>query len=242
MNTAAGKIANPASKVEYPSTFCMNCWPMNMAPISDPNTMIPPTAATQNTRRPAMCRSYSGLAARRWRSTKAMAAATAIAASPKVTAVLPGTGAKLMARISPVTSTADKIPPRLSTGAVDSLTWAGTYKMTMTRAIAANGTVNTKTEPHQKYSSKTPETSGPSAAMALPTPDHRAMARVRAGPAHNAVTRARVVGYAIPADSPPTIRAAIRTPADGANAASRQAGIDNAMPPASRSLRPYRSP
>jgi len=45
--------------------------------------------------------------------------------------------------------------------------------------IAANGTVNTNTEPHQKYSSKTPATSGPSAAMALPIPDHRAMDRVR---------------------------------------------------------------
>ena len=44
---------------------------MNMAPISDPNTMMPAQAATQNTRREAMLRSYSGLAARRWRRTKA---------------------------------------------------------------------------------------------------------------------------------------------------------------------------
>src|SRR6516162_5445460 len=143
-----------------------------------------------------------------------------------------------MARISPVTSTTDKIPPRLSTGAVDSFTWAGTHKTTMIRAITANGTVNTKTEPHQKFSSNTPATSGPRAARALPMPDHRAMDRVRAGPDHNAVTSARVVGYAIPADSPPTSRAAIRTPTDGAKAASRQAGTDNTMPPASRSLRP----
>ena len=34
-----------------PSTFCRYCWPMNIAPISDPNTMIPAHAATQNTRR-----------------------------------------------------------------------------------------------------------------------------------------------------------------------------------------------
>ena len=38
---------------------------MNIAPISEPKTMIPATAATQNTRRDAMSRSYSGLATRR---------------------------------------------------------------------------------------------------------------------------------------------------------------------------------
>ena len=40
---------------------------MNMAPISEPNTMIPAHAATQKIRRAATCRSYSGLRARRWR-------------------------------------------------------------------------------------------------------------------------------------------------------------------------------
>ena len=44
---------------------------MNIAPISEPNTMIPAQAATQKTRRPAMWRSYSGFAARRWRRTNA---------------------------------------------------------------------------------------------------------------------------------------------------------------------------
>ena len=37
--------------VTYPSTFCRYCWPMNIAPISEPNTMMPATAATQNIRR-----------------------------------------------------------------------------------------------------------------------------------------------------------------------------------------------
>ena len=34
---------------------------MNIAPISEPNTMMPATAATQKTRRAATSRSYSGL-------------------------------------------------------------------------------------------------------------------------------------------------------------------------------------
>ena len=55
--------------------------------------------------------------------------------------------------------------------------------------------------------------------------------------------RARVVGYAMPAETPPTIRAddedldrSARTPP------ARQAGIDSPMPSSSIILRPYRSP
>ena len=47
MNRAAGMIAAPASSVVYPSTFWRYCWPMNIAPMSEPNTMIPAQAATQ---------------------------------------------------------------------------------------------------------------------------------------------------------------------------------------------------
>ena len=57
MRTAAGMIDNPESSVEYPSTFCRNCWPMNIAAISEPNTTIPAQAATQKTLRAATCRS-----------------------------------------------------------------------------------------------------------------------------------------------------------------------------------------
>jgi hypothetical protein len=57
MRTAAGRIAAPASTDEYPCTFCRNCWPMNIAPMREPKTMMPAQAATQKIRRPATCRS-----------------------------------------------------------------------------------------------------------------------------------------------------------------------------------------
>ena len=57
INTAAGRIAAPASTVEYPSTFCRNCCPTNAEAMSEPNTMMPASAATQKTLRPATCRS-----------------------------------------------------------------------------------------------------------------------------------------------------------------------------------------
>ncbi len=46
----------------------------------------------------------------------------------------------------------------------------------------------------------------------------------------------------MPAASPPSTRAANRTPDDGAKPASRHAGIVSDMPRTIISLRPYRSP
>ena len=46
----------------------------------------------------------------------------------------------------------------------------------------------------------------------------------------------------MPADSPPITRAMNSTMSVGANAASRHAGTDSAIPSSSISLRPYRSP
>jgi len=68
--------------------------------------------------------------------------------------------------------------------------------------------------------------------------DHRAIAFVRAGPDHSAVTSASVVGKAIPAASPPKMRAPTRMPALEAVAARIEAGIARNVPSTSISLRP----
>ncbi len=204
--------------------------------------MIPAQAATQNTRRPATCRSYSGLRARRCRMTNAIPAATATIARPATSAPSFGTAAKLMPRISAPTSSMDRMPPRLSTGSVASFTWAGTRRTARKRATTASGNVIRKTEPHQKCSSSRPENSGPSAAMAPPVPDQSAIDFVRAGPDHSAVISAKVVGNAIPADNPPPTRATNRTESLGAYAASRLNGMASMVPRTSMSFRPYRSP
>ena len=94
------------------------------------------------------------------------------------------------------------------------------------------------TEPQSNSSSSAPESSGPSAEIAPPSPDQSAIDFVRAGPDQSAVISASVVGKAMPAASPPRTRAAKRTSIDGANAASRQAGIASAVPSRSSSLRP----
>ena len=167
---------------------------MNIAPMSDPNTMIPAAAATQKMRRPAIARSYNGLAARCWRRMNSAPATTATTTSASATRPSFGTGAKLMARIAAPTRIADRIPPRLSTGSDVSLTWAGTNRIAMTSATTASGRVTRNTDPHTKCSRRKPDTSGPSAAIAPPSADHSAIERVRLGPDHRAAIMARVVG------------------------------------------------
>ena len=95
-----------------------------------------------------------------------------------------------------------------------------------------------KTEPHQNSSSSAPEITGPREEIAPPIPDHSAIDFVRPGPDQSAVIRASVVGKAMPAESPPSTRAAKSTSSLGAQAARRHAGIDSAMPRISISLRP----
>ena len=74
--------------------------------------------------------------------------------------------------------------------------------------------------------------------MPPPSADQSAIDFVRAGPAQSAVIRASVVGYAMPADRPPTRRATKSTSADHAKPASRHAGIDSDIPRTIISLRP----
>ena len=126
----------------------------------------------------------------------------------------------------------------LSTDSVVSFTCAGTNFSASSRATMESGRVSRNTEPHQKCSSRIPEHSGPSDEIAPPVAAHSAIARVRAAPDQSAVISASVVGYAMPAASPPRMRATIRMYSFGAHAARQSAGIVSSIPPISSSFRP----
>ena len=64
----------------------------------------------------------------------------------------------------------------------------------MNRASAASGRVTRKTEPQSNCSSRAPESSGPSEAIAPPVAAQSAIDLVRAGPDQSAVISASVVG------------------------------------------------
>ena len=113
---------------------------------------------------------------------------------PTTRVPLSGTTAKLMARMTAPTSTAERIPPRLSTASSVSLTWLGMNLKASGKATTINGMEMRKTEPHQNFERSRPATRGPRAAMAPPVADHRAMHRVRPGPLHSAVMSDSVVG------------------------------------------------
>ncbi len=91
---------------------------------------------------------------------------------------LSGTGAKLIARISPPTISAERMPPRLSTGSLASFDVGGHELRTgaRTSTTTASGSVTRNTDPHQKCWSSAPATSGPSAEIAPPSADHNAIA------------------------------------------------------------------
>src|SRR6266576_2120754 len=161
---------------------------MYIAPISDPNTISPAHAATQNVGRDAAFRSYRGFAARRCLMKKAPRPRAATTNRLTINVVSFGTAAKLIPRISAPTSTIESTPPRWSTGSVVSLTWLGTNTSAITNAIPASGNVSRKTDPHQKCSSRIPAHSGP------PVAAQSAIDFVRAGPDQSAVISARVVG------------------------------------------------
>ena len=81
------------------------------------------------------------------------------------------------------TSTTDRMPPRLSTGSVVSLTCAGTNRQAM------NERDDRERQRHEEHRAPpevarggSPRRSGPSAAIAPPSADHSAIDRVRAGP------------------------------------------------------------
>ena len=173
---------------------------MNIAPISEPKTMMPgagrdPEDAAGRRRRGRR----AGSCARRWRMTKTISAATAMTASASTSVALVRDGREVDAPGSaPPTSTIERMPPRLSTGSVVSLTCAGTKKKASTSATTASGSVIRKTEPHQKCSRSRPGEQRPErgdrAAEARPERDRLRAAGAR--PQRGDQRQRRRVGHA----------------------------------------------
>ena len=184
--------------------------------------MIPAHAATQKTRRPAMCRSYRGFAARRWRMHERDPATRGRRSRGRATSVPSfGHGREVDREDQRADEQRPKgrrrgCRPARSPRSRERAPGAGPGPAPR----PASGNVIRKTDPHQKCSSRRPENIGPRAATAPPIPDHSAIDFVRWGPDQSAVISASVVGNAIPADNPPPSRATNSTVSLGAYAAS----------------------
>ena len=83
------------------------------------------------------------------------------------------------------------------------------------------GTFTMNTEPHQKWSSRKPPVTGPSATAMPATPDHSPMASARSRASVNTLVRIeRVAGMISAAPMPMTARAAMSGVTPPANAAA----------------------
>ncbi len=107
---------------------------------------------------------------------------------------------------------------------------------------APTGTLISSTQRQVRYSVSTPPTRPPTAPPPAPTAVQVAMARVRAGPAGNAVVRmVRVAGESTAAPMPWTARAAISCHGSCARPPARLATVKRVSPTTNIRLRPKRS-
>ena len=102
----------------------------------------------------------AGFSARRWRMTNRTSVTAATSSRPSTSVRMLATGAKLIARTKEPTSTTDRMPPRLSTFSLVSLTCEGKNFHAMKRATNATGSTTKKTEFQGKRSNSRPGKQG----------------------------------------------------------------------------------
>ena len=155
--------------------------------------------------------SSSGSATRRCQSTNATNATAANAPAASTGAdVQPFDGASMIAHTNATRPAPESAAPvqssRRATGSRDS----GSSRSPATTAIATSGTLTMKIDPHQKWSSRTPPTTGPSAtprpAVAAQIPIAIARSRVSV---KTLTSSESVAGMMNAAPAPITARAAI---------------------------------
>ncbi len=219
----------------------MNCWPTNIAPMSEPKVMPPAAKATQNVRALARGNDTSGRRARVCRQKNTASRTATRARVIHRVRVQPSSRCSIHSTRPPTPRT-ERMPPRWSTGKRSSWECQGSTTRPMPRATTTSGRLMRNTDPHQKYSSSQPPMTGPTAAKPVPRPDHSAMAVMRGRPRYSAPMMDNVVGKTSAAETPPRNRASVSTSTFGAHAASMDAGTVAMAPMTNSSLRPYRSP
>ncbi len=124
-----------------------------------------------------------------------------------------------------------------------SLRYSGSSSGPDTSSSAITGTPRRNTEPHQKCSSMTPPTIGPTAEPPMKAIIHTPIASDRCfGSVNRFPMRPNVDGMSVAPATPSSARAAIRASVVGAYAATTEAAPKAAAPISSSFLRPIRSP
>ena len=174
--------------------------------------MIPAHAATQKIRRPATCRSYSGLAARRCRMTNAIPAAS----GDDREAGDEGSLVRHGREVDPEDQRADEQRPRGCRRGCRPDRSSRSRGRDETDGHDERDDRERQRDQEDRAPPEVLEQQRPRTAARAPRSRPRSPTTARstssaAGPDHSAVISARVVGYAMPADSPPPRRATNRT-------------------------------
>ena len=105
-----------------------------------------------------------------------------------------------------------------------------------------NGTLSRKAQRHEKWSTRKPPTTGPTAAVMPLNADQVPIARPRSACGKLAPSSARLPGTSSAAPMPCTARAATSWPTPCAAAQAADASVNTAAPTRNTRLRPKRSP
>ncbi|GAA3136210.1 hypothetical protein GCM10020001_068500 [Nonomuraea salmonea] len=120
---------------------------------------------------------------------------------------------------------------------------SGSTSQPPTSTTAMTGTLIRNTEPHQKWSSSRPPTTGPIAKPAALMPLQMPIAAVRSpGSVNTFLMMDSVDGMMVAPATPSSARAAISSSGVGAYAVTTEAAPNAAAPISSSRLRPTRSP
>ena len=189
-------------------------------------------------------KSSTGSSRRCWRRTKSQPPATATT-TDTVSSAQEGSGpvASLMAKTVPARVSIACREDGASHRVERSGRARGATHGVATSAAGTTGTLMRKTDPHQKASSSSPPTIGPSAAATTEMAPHTATARLRSRTSSKPMRiRARVAGIMHAAPTARIARAAMGAPTAGAKAASSDAAPNTTRPMRNSRRWPYRSP
>src|SRR3954447_20189514 len=188
--------------------------------------------------------SSSGSVTRRCHATKAPSARAATAPAVRTGAdVQPFEGASMIAQTKATRPTPESAAPVQSIPRAAESRDSGSSRRPASAAIAVSGTLTMKIDPHQKWSSRTPPTTGPSATPRPAVAAQRPIAIVRSRASVKTLIRSEsVAGMMNAAPAPMTARATISPSTPPAYAAHAEAPPNTPSPARSVRRRPKRSP
>ena len=226
-----GSVRSPLPSASVPRTSWKYCGIANRMPNIANDTSVARIVPQANPAERNSDSSISGrtrptaeppLASLRWVSRCSQATSPASTTAPAaivasaVGSVQPSWPARMTPYVSAISPALEITTPAQSTRGRSALRDSGIRKVTAISANSTTGTLIRNTDPHQKWSSRAPPTSGPMGKLRKMVEAMTAVARCRSSGANSTGMMASASGMIAAAPRPSTARAAISSPAEAA--------------------------